>query len=91
MFEDMVGRCVGVCVPPMFLGGRVHGDVSACPPVEGEPVTDVVILVSLYPLEFNLAGQCLDPFAAVQGQVIMGHVGIQCSWVVEAFDAPFTI
>ena len=62
-----------------------------CPPVEGKPVTNVVILVSLYPLEFNLTGQCLDAFAAVQGQVIMGHVGVQCAWVTEAFDAPFTI
>ena len=51
----------------------------------------VVILVPLNPLEFHLAGQCLDPFAAVQGQVIMGNIWVQCAWVAEAFDAPFAI
>ena len=91
MFEDMVWRCVGVGFSPMFLGSRVHGDVSACPPVEGEPVTNVVILVPLYPLEFHLARQCLDSFSAVQGQIIVRHVGVQCSRVAEAFDAAFAV
>ena len=78
-------------LPPMFLGGRVHGDVPERPPVKGAPVPYVVILVPLDPLEFHLAWQCLDPFSAVQGKVVVEHVGVQCAWVAEAFDAPFAI
>ena len=74
VFEDMVGRSVVACFPPVFVSSIVHFNILFCPPVHGQPMTNVVILMSFHPAEFHLAWKTLDPFSAVQ----RGHSG--CVW-----------